>query len=185
MKTWPGWLNIPFGILIGLICGAVILLVARQPSGAAILLEPKATPAPLVVHVDGAVASPGVYALAPGSRVQDAVAQAGGLTNEAETASLNLAAALYDGQKIYVPKAGEPAPLAPSSGQDSIIDLNTASLEELITLPGIGEDRANAIIAYRQEQGGFQSIEEIQNIEGIGPATFEKLKERIRVSGQP
>lgn len=186
MKAMPDWFKIPFYILIGLIVGAAILLIARQPSGQPILLEPKPSPAPIRIHVDGAVNSPGVYSLPSGTRVEQAVASAGGLTDEADTTNINLAVLLVDGQKIYIPKLGQPIPDINYVDQtEVVVNLNTAPLESLITLPGIGEDRAKSIIEYRENNGGFKSIEEIQNIEGIGPATFEKLKDRIVVNPAP
>ncbi len=180
-------MNIPLGILIGLIAGAVILLIARQPSGQPIRLEPKPSLAPYVVHVDGAVIHPGVYSLAPGSRVQQAIDGAGGYAPDAQTTSINLAAVIEDGQKIYVPKQGEVLPQAPASsgGSGSLIDINTAAMDMLVSLPGIGEDRARAIIAYRDANGGFKTIEELQNIEGIGQATYDKLKDLVTVNHAP
>ena len=187
MKNQVGWWGIPYGIVIGLIAGAVIFLVTRQPTGKPILLAPTSSPAPVLVHVDGAVHQPGVVALEPGSRVQDAIRAAGGLVPEAEPANLNLAAPVADGQKIYVPRQGEASPTFVQGDSPTVdkVDLNTATLEVLMILPGIGEDRAKAIVAYREKTGGFKIIEEIQNIEGIGPATYEKLKDLIMVSPAP
>jgi len=187
MKNSLGWWGIPYGIVIGLIAGAVIFLVTRQPAGKPITLAPTSSPAPILVHVDGAVNQPGVVSLDPGSRVQDTIQAVGGLSPDADTSKLNLAALLVDGQKIYVPRQGEAVTTSDqsSSAIGELVDLNTASLEMLMTLPGIGEDRAKAIIAYREKVGGFKIIEEIQNIEGIGPATYEKLKALIIVSPVP
>lgn len=187
MKNLVGWWGIPYGIVIGLIAGAVIFLVTRQPTGKPITLAPTSSPAPILVHVDGAVNQPGVVALVPGSRVQDAIQAAGGLGSEAEPTNLNLAAPLADGQKIYVPRRGEAVPTIEQNNEavGEKVNLNAASLEALMTLPGIGEDRAKAIIAYREKVGGFKIIEEIQNIEGIGPTTYEKLKDLITVSPAP
>lgn len=141
------------------------------------------------VHVVGAVTTAGVYTLPADARVDDAV-RAAGATADADLSQLNLAQKLSDGQKITVPKAGETAPTQATTGvsstgdattPDVIININTASLEELQNLPNIGEVRANAIIAYREEHGGFKTIEELQEVSGIGEKTFEKLKAHVTV----
>ena len=150
-----------------------------------------ALPQEIWVYVCGAVERPGVYALPYGSRVYQALEAAGGMTEEAEERSLNQAAVLTDGEQITVftgreleeagirpgqemPKAAED----PSSGK---VDLNTAGKEELMTLPGIGEVRAAAIIAYRETNGPFTSPEEIMKVEGIKEKSFQKIKNQIEV----
>jgi competence protein ComEA len=141
------------------------------------------TPAPLRVYVCGAVQQPAVYALSPGSIVQDAVTAAGGATSEADLEAINLALELRDQQQVYVPRQGE-VPPPTNSGDDSaapLVNINTATTTELETLPGIGPVTAGHIIAYREKNGPFGSIEEIQNVEHIGPATFEDLKDLITV----
>jgi len=188
MKTWPGWLLILLGIFAGLASGALVLLIARQPAGEPIKLIPKATPAPMLIHVAGAVANPGVYQLETGSRVQQAIDLAGGLLDNADPDSINLAGFLQDGQRVYIPLIGEitrSETLIDPGAPGPLIDLNTADLADLITLPGIGEDRAKAIIAYRNQIGGFKTIDQIQDVEGIGLATFDKLKSMITVSPLP
>ena len=155
-----------------------------------------------VVHICGAVNRPGVYTFPEGSRVCDAVEAAGGLSEEAAASSLNQAALLSDGLQIVVPTEEELEGLssqAASSGVFSsgifsadgaqnaagsgngLVNINTASLEELMTLPGIGQTRAEAIVAYRQERGSFQTIEDIMKVDGIKEGSFEKLKEKITV----
>ncbi len=188
MKSWSGWLLVAFGVVVGLAAGAAIFLIARQPSGEPVVLAPRPSPAPIQVHVAGAVEQPGVVRLAPGSRVELAIQQAGGFAPDAASDQVNLAAILRDGQQIYVPRQGETSPggnAASSAQAGGLVDLNTASLEELMTLPGIGETRAAAIIAYREANGGFKSIEEIQEIEGIGEATFDQLQDKITVGPAP
>ena len=119
----------------------------------------------------------------------DALLAAGGTTESASPVSLNLAARLTDGQMIYVPSAEEaeaagggsaPAGILPDTGDDKV-NLNTADKEELMTLSGIGESRAEAILSYREEHGGFRSIEEIKEIEGIKDGIFNRIKEQIKV----
>lgn len=141
--------------------------------------EPKEAKGYIFVDIDGAVVSPGVYKLIEGSRVIDAINLAGGLKEKAFTQNLNKARKLVDGEKIYIYLEGdeEDERLHPNN----LINLNTASVDVLMSLPGIGEVYANRIIDYRNKKQ-FSSIEEIKNIEGIGDKTFEKLKELITVN---
>ena len=137
------------------------------------------------VYVCGAVCRPGVYELPSGSRVYEAVAAAGGMTEEADERSLNQAELLADGQQITVCTREEAASLPVPSGSggaaDGRINLNTATREQLMTLPGIGEVRADAILAYREQNGRFDSVEEIQQVEGIKGKVFEKIRDQIEV----
>lgn len=145
------------------------------------------------VDIKGAVTTPGVYQVAPGSRVQDIVALAGGLREDAAVAQVNLAAKVEDQQLIYVMTQTEAkeshAPLpatAPATGTNSIqptakVNINTADATLLQTLSGIGIKKAEAIIAYREEQGPFTSIEELQEVSGIGEKTVEKLRASITI----
>ena len=150
-----------------------------------------------LVHVDGAVANPGVYALTSSSpRVNDAIVLAGGLLPEADTTSLNLAAPLADGQKVHVPIQGEePASqgedlsaaqadstVASASASSDAIDINHASEEELQQLPGIGTATAAAIVKDREANGPFLSCEDIMRVSGIGQKKYEKIQDKIRVS---
>lgn len=142
----------------------------------------------IVVHVAGAVEKPGVYVFAPGARVNDAVNKALPLP-EANLDAMNLAAVLEDGKRIEVPLKGvsgsspegnSGTATAGAGGQEGAkINLNTASAEQLDTLPGIGPAYAARIIAYRDEHGGFSTIEELQDIAGIGPKTYERLKDLV------
>jgi competence protein ComEA len=153
------------------------------------MLLPTPAPTNLTIDVAGEVVQPGVFQLRPGSRVQDAIMAAGGLTADANPNSLNLAASLVDGQKILVMAEGQ-APVPQAEPERSIpievsgpIDINTATVEILDTLPGIGPAKAADIISYRQKHGPFDRIEDIQNVSGIGPATFENIRDLITVSG--
>lgn len=152
-----------------------------------------AEPEELLVDVGGAVAAPGVVRVAAGARVTDAVAAAGGLTAEADTATLNLAARLEDGQKVYVPTAGEAMPAAGGGSADAggaagaggatsgLVNINTASADELDALPGVGPATAQAIIDERESNGAFTSAEDIMRVSGIGEKKFAKLKSSICV----
>lgn len=136
----------------------------------------------VVVHVDGAVGAPGVYALGGEPRVNDAIVAAGGLAEGADTSGLNLAARLADGEKVHVPLVGE-APQAsaePASGSgggsDGPVNLNTATVEELDELPGVGEATALAIVEDRETNGPFSSPEDLMRVSGIGEKKFAKLE---------
>lgn len=147
--------------------------VSTQNSG----IETVAAPAEIAVHVAGAVASPGVYLLQQGQRVEDAL-QLAGITEDSAVDALNRAAPLTDGQKITVPSVTEQQ-MEPKS--DGLIDLNRADAQQLMTLPGIGEVRAQAILDYRAQKGGFAQIEEVQQVDGIGAATYAQIKNRIKI----
>ncbi|MCI8455086.1 MAG: hypothetical protein HFE84_10815 [Lachnospiraceae bacterium] len=137
------------------------------------------------VYVCGEVAVPGVYELPAGSRVFEAIEQAGGFTKEAAAESLNLAAEVSDGMKLKVLSEAEleilPELVQAEDRQANLVNLNTASEAELMTLPGIGESRAKDIIRYREQSGGFQKIEDIMKVSGIKDAGFQKIKDRITV----
>lgn len=188
------------------ILGMVLLIVAvlafcggnayqdwrAQGEGLTLVKESEDTAAAsgeVVVHVTGAVSAPGVYTLPSDARVDDAV-RAAGATAEADLSQLNLAQKLADGQKITVPaigsastSAGEGTTTTPAdaSSDGALVNINTASLEELETLPSIGEVRAQAIITYRETNGGFRTIEELQEVSGIGEKIFADVAPYITV----
>lgn len=130
----------------------------------------------VVVHVAGAVADPGVYRLPAGSRVADAVERAGGAEGGADPDAINLAARLGDGQQVVVPGRGAGA----ASTEDGPISLGSAEQADLETIDGIGPVTAADIIEFRDEQGGISSIEQLDEIPGIGPATIESLSEGLQ-----
>lgn len=160
---------------------------ATAPAGATTTGPAATTTNPsqvVVVHVAGLVRAPGVYELAGGARVVDAVEAAGGPTGDADLAALNLAALLADGQRIYVPRFGEtPPPVAgpdggtpTASGPAAPIDVNVASAAELDDLPGIGPATASAIVAHRDQHGPFASVDDLEAVRGIGPAKLDALR---------
>ena len=142
----------------------------------------------ITVDVKGAVKSPGIYDLPVGSRVHDAVQRAGGLTEEADSKSLNLAQKVSDEALVYVPTKGEEAAgqqaasgTTPSTSKDKKVNLNKASLEELKQVKGLGGKRAQDIIDHREANGKFKSVDELKKVSGIGAKTIEKLKDYVTV----
>lgn len=135
---------------------------------------------PVVVHVVGAVQRPGLYRLARGKRVADAVARAGGATAKAELALINLAALVSDGQQIVVPARASPgAASAAGDAPGGPVHLNSATIEQLDALPGVGPVTAQKIVDYREKHGAFSSVRELDAIPGIGPARLEQLTELV------
>lgn len=141
---------------------------------------------PVVVYVTGAVVCPGVYEVGGNMRVSDAIEAAGGFKNNAAADYLNLAAQLSDGEKITVPTKKEAKARDKDDDSDSdgshLVNINKAAKEELMTLPGIGESKADAIIAYRQENGDYKNIEELMQISGIKEGVYSKISEYITVN---
>jgi competence protein ComEA len=196
-------LYVLLGVLAGFVLAGVLVFVSRAPAGEPIILQPAPTKAPLAVHVVGAVPRPGLYELAEGSRVQDAIDAAGGLLAEANTDTLNLAKLLEDGQQLVVPYADgravttagetldlpsaetelppEALPVATEDPNLELLNLNIATLEELEALPGIGPTLAQRIIDYR-DQNGFFAVEDLLNVPGIGQSTFDQIKDLVTVN---
>lgn len=184
--------------------GGVVIERENAPSTAAAVTAetssaastPETVTASIFVHIDGAVVAPGVYELTGSTgtlpRVNDAVMAAGGLAGDADTSALNLAAVLSDGEKIHVPRQGEAvtteqtssgAASRPDAGPSSsgVININTATAEELDSLPGVGPSTAAAIVEDRERNGPFASPEDLMRVSGIGEGKFSKLKDQIRV----
>jgi competence protein ComEA len=169
-----------------------------QPPPATATPAPTPTPAPIQIELAGAVRQPGVYELPHSARVADAIAAAGGLAPNADGEALNLAGPLQDGEKLVAPTARPaqpPSAASPSAATDhnatrsgssdlagaGLLNINSASAQELEALPAIGPVTAQAIVDYRTANGPFRSVEEIVKVKGIGPATLEKLKPLITV----
>ncbi len=175
--------NLDFGLFLA----ALVWVVARNPSGEAVTLRSVPTDKPIVVHITGAVPRPGVYALPQGARVQDGISAAGGFLAEADKSNINLAELLEDGEKLDIPfiEGGSPVLATPLpqviATTTELININTASAAELDTLPGIGPTTAQKIIDYRTQNGPFVNPEDIINVSGIGPGTYERLKDLITV----
>jgi competence protein ComEA len=139
--------------------------------------------ATIFVNVVGAVRRPGLYQLHEGSRVATAIARAGGATRRAQMELVNLAALVSDGEQIVVPRRGGVGVAAASASGSGVasgpVHLNSATLEQLDTLPGVGPVTAQKILAYRQEHGAFGSVDELDAVPGIGPARLEQLRELV------
>jgi competence protein ComEA len=161
------------------------------PAAATSSLSPSVSPsAVLIVDVTGAVRRPGVFEFQPGDRVIDAVERAGGARDNADLTLLNLAAPLTDGQQILVPKKGAATASVPGTtggvpgsvgGTGGLVNINTADEATLETLNGVGPVLAAAIIQYRTEHGPFASVDQLDEVSGIGPATLEDLRSQVTV----
>ena len=149
----------------------------------------------LRIYVTGAVQTQGVYRIKPGDRLEDAVAAAGGITDDADETAFKLALRVRDGAHYHILRLGETptaasesaagatSGLGGSAANDKLIDLNLASVDSLEQLPGIGPALARAIADYREQNGLLQAVEEIVNVPGIGPATYEKIRDLVTVGG--
>lgn len=182
------------GIILG---GTAVYYTTRSPSSSSPIVvstplptptgHPSPTPRPIRVYVSGAVVRPAVCRLPAGSIVEDVLAAAGGPTAEADLSCINLALELQDQQHVHVPAKGEADVLPVISGGVSeraigvLLNINTATAAELETLPGVGEVMAERIVAFREANGPFEAIEDIQNVSGIGPKTFEGMRDAITV----
>ncbi len=179
---------------------------ASRPSGAPEPLPASASPAVIRVHVIGRVARPGVHEVPVGARVVDAVDAAGGMTTGAHPGTLNLAQPVCDGCQVVIPAAGNGTLVPPAAtgsagsvagagtpqsaatgsgsagaGPSDLVDLNTASQSQLEAIDGVGPVMAGRILAWRQQHGRFTKVDELQEIDGIGPKTFARLKDHVRI----
>ena len=142
--------------------------------------ENKAEQGQMMVHITGAVKQPGVVSLNQGARLIEAIELVGGVTEAADLDSLNLARKLQDEEKIHIPAIGEVSQSS-LTGENTKVNINTASLEELKSLPGVGDVIAQGIIDYREKNGGFKQLEELKNVTRIGDKIYEGLSESITV----
>ncbi|MEO0561348.1 MAG: helix-hairpin-helix domain-containing protein [Chloroflexota bacterium] len=193
---------VAFGLaILAVIVGSTLLILSRPspveitiiPPEPTVTPLPTPTPEPITVYVTGAVSAPEQLVTLPaGSRVTDAIEAAGGLLDDADTVRVNLADELRDGDQVHVPSVGlmdtDPAPGITDSGTivreeldlatpigGTVVAINSASIEELLSLPGIGEVTAERIAAYIEENGPFTSLADLDNVSGIGPSTLEAL----------
>jgi len=194
------WLAVVF--FAGLTIGALVVALNGRMQPAPIYITPPSptatpwpspSPGPLRVYISGEVRLPDVYELSAGAILRDGIAAAGGMTEDAAAELVNLALPLDDGMHVHVPVRDQavagptlidgatPATVIRTESTGELINLNSATLEELDQLPGIGPSTAQKIIDYRQANGPFSAIEEIQNVSGIGPAKMEQIRDLVTV----
>ena len=174
-----------FIVIAGFVTWAIVSLITRRGPSQPVTLPLPPTPLPLRVHVTGAVETPGVYDLPPGSIAADAIEAAGGTSASADVGNLNLARVLRDGDQVNVPEVpptrdprvtSEPA--APAATGERL-NVNTATLEQLQALPGIGPALAQRILDYRTANGPFATVDALLNVSGIGPAKLDAIRELV------
>ncbi|GAP22951.1 helix-hairpin-helix domain-containing protein [Leptolinea tardivitalis] len=176
------WQHILLGVLLGAAAISAALVITLPDRMSPLNILPTTTIEPFQVYVVGAVSKPGVYILPQESRVQSAIDAAGGLLDDANAEKLNLAAPISDGQKIYVPHINETSSKeelsksGTSIDEVSVIPINSATLKDLENLPGIGEGKAKAILAFREQKGRFQSIDELLEVSGISKNLLDQIR---------
>ncbi len=184
--------DIIIGIFLGLLVAGGLFLTTRAPSGQAVILSPSSTPKPIMVYITGAVKRPGVFMLPRESRMVDAISAAGGFAEGADLNQVNLAQVLQDEARITIPGLSQFATPELTIGENGLlvtptppagtpVNINTASADLLEKLPGIGPTTAQAIVAYRDANGPFITIEDLLKIPGIGPNTLEEIRGLITV----
>jgi competence protein ComEA len=198
MRAAPAVSAVAAGAVVVAACMGFLLMRRAAPPPEIQLPRAQAAPAPaapptsadVIVHVAGAVLRPGIVKVTSGARMADALAAAGGPRPDADLDQVNLAAKVGDGDRIYVPRRGEAPPSAPggataggvtSSAKAGPVDLNSASPDELDSLPGVGPATAKAIVDYRTRHGRFRSVDDLLAVPGIGPAKLATLKPLARV----
>jgi len=171
-----------YAVIFGLIAWVLISFLNRRAPAQPVALPLPPTPLPLRVHVSGAVAAPGVYDVPPGSIVEDAIAAAGGATASANLAGLNLARVLRDGDQIVVGET-PPTAVAGEAGEAAgqLLNLNTATVAQLETLPGIGPSLAQRIVDYRNANGPFATLDDLLDVSGIGPSKVDAIRDLVIV----
>jgi competence protein ComEA len=178
LKTWQAIL---LGFITGAITLAAVFYISLPEKMVPLKILPTASPAPLMIHVAGAVVNPGAMYLPPFSRVQDGITAAGGALELADLDQINLAAPVVDGQKIFVPIKGasntqQKSPISSVAPEKLIIHLNSATAKDLELLPGIGEEKAAAIVSEREKRGRFQSIDDLLTVSGISKSIFQEIQ---------
>jgi competence protein ComEA len=183
MKQWQ---SILLGFLLGIAITAVIYLLAIPPRGTPIMLMNTNTPSPIIIDISGEVKNPGLVQLTSNHRIADAIDAAGGALHSADLSKINLAAEIFDGEKLYIPGSqNSPTKIAEGNLPAGIIttrlDINTATLSDFDQLPGIGPAKAQAIIDYRKENGMFDTLEDLLNVPGVGVSLLNQIKDYITI----
>lgn len=187
MKPWQ---HILLGILLGLLFAGLILLFVLPQRGTPIpLVTITANPAvrqtpeigQIKVEITGAVKRPGVYDFPKGTHLVEAVELAGGAAEGADFSKMNLALVLKDGQKINIPNLTSQNEISDQVGSGVLLDINTATADQLMSLPQIGELKAQAIVNYRNDHGRFKALDDLMEVPGIGESIFEGLKSLITI----
>ena len=191
-----GWMLRAKAVPIAVAAGPSTATPAESVTGASAAASPTPTPsreaATILVHVIGAVASPGLVKLPQGARVADAIAAAGGLRGDADPAELNLASLVSDGSQVVIGTTSAPrgelregstsaVGVGTAAAAGAVVDLNTATLAQLDTIPGVGPVMAQAILDYRTKRGRFTKVEELQEVDGIGAKTYAQIAPHVRV----
>ena len=191
-----GWMLRAKAVPIAVAAGPSTATPAESVTGASAAASPTPTPsreaATILVHVIGAVASPGLVKLPQGARVADAIAAAGGLRGDADPAELNLASLVSDGSQVVIGTTSAPrgelregstaaVGVGTVAAAGAVVDLNTATLAQLDTIPGVGPVMAQAILDYRTKRGRFTKVEELQEVDGIGTKTYAQVAPHVRV----
>ncbi|MGC4107138.1 MAG: ComEA family DNA-binding protein [Thermomicrobiales bacterium] len=173
---------IPVALITAAACVALLIWWDSSRDVAVVVTgDPNAT---ITVRIEGAVVRPGTVTLPAGARLDEAIAAVGGLADDADVTRLFLAARVGDGEDIIIPrKAASPSGGTPSADEPNVgpLNINTATAEQLDELPGVGEVLAARIVAYREEHGPFGSVDELEDVDGIGPSLLEKLRPLITV----
>jgi competence protein ComEA len=172
------------GAALAAVAGAIFLIARESPSGGIEIVLPTpaaAGPIDLKVYVSGAVREPGFYEASPGHRLEDVVNMAGGPSSDADLDAINLATRVRDEDHWHIPRIGEEpqAAAGQQAGGSGRIDLNSADVGLLDTLPGIGEVKAQAIVKFRESNGPFATVDDLLAVSGIGPATLESIRDLV------
>lgn len=176
------------GLFTGLLASGILYLMLSPPRGSPIALQPPPTPGPIRVHIAGSVNQPGVYSLDRRAIVAEAIEAAGGASVDANLELVNLAAPLSDGAKVTVPAVGDlsaggeaPQPVVEPASSQERLDINSATAPELERLPGIGPSLAEEIVSFRNANGPFQTVDDLQHVSGIGPAKLDAIRDLVEV----
>jgi competence protein ComEA len=187
MEMVKKFLSVTIYCMIGLLSAGLVLLIARPPQGEPVIILPTKTESTIVIYLTGAIIHPGVYELPPGSRLENAISAAGGFSEKANISSVNLASEIKDGQSFYIRTVDEEDTGISKDEQgiintEGLIDINTATSEQLQQLPGIGPTKAEAIMEFRETNGPFQTLNDLLLVPGIGESTLAQIMNFITLN---